>query len=67
MVSTEKNQHTQWITAGDSLASGGPPTVHFGLGHLDEESVEVEIILPDGRRVQDTLNINAHSTVRIDG
>ena len=67
VVKTQRTEQTQWILAGDSLASGGPPIAHFGLGHIEEDFVEVEITLPDGRKVQDTLTLNAHSKIPIDG
>jgi hypothetical protein len=47
-VSADGTRQTRWVLAGgSSMYSGGPPTVHFGLG-ADEE-VTLEVTWPDGR------------------
>jgi hypothetical protein len=63
---TESGQHTQWIVAGDSFASGGPPTVHFGLGSISEEMTNIIIELPTGQRFEHQLEKNMHHIVHLD-
>ena len=46
---TSENAQTRWVFAGGtSVGSGGPNEVHAGLG--DAETVDVEVVWPDGAR-----------------
>lgn len=45
-ISPDAHEQTRWILAGsDSMYSGGPPEVHFGLA--DDETVDLEVLWPD--------------------
>ena len=64
-VYTVQREHTQWVIAGDSFASGGAPRLHFGFGETTEQELRIEVVLPSGQRFEHWLPVNQHSIVSL--
>jgi hypothetical protein len=64
-VQNGQKEQTKWIVAGDSFASGGPASVHFGLGQSTAEEYNVKIVLPNGNQHEEWLPVNTLSVVTL--